>query len=75
MKKVYFGLFAVLFAFNAQAFDVAGSLNKVSAATNDAAQKVEAAKNSPKISCGPGATSFDNDRHPNPTITATYRIW
>jgi len=45
MKKIYFGLFAVLFAFNAQAFDVAGSLNKVSAATNEAAQKVEASKN------------------------------
>lgn len=45
MKKIYFGLFAILFAFNAQAFDVAGSLNKVSAATNEAAQKVEASKN------------------------------
>jgi len=45
MKKIYFGLFAVLFAFNAQAFDVAGSLNKVSAVTNEAAQKVEAQKN------------------------------
>ena len=45
MKKIYLGLFAVLFAFNAQAFDLAGSLNQVSAATNDAAQKVEAQKN------------------------------
>ena len=44
MKKIYFGLFVALFAFNAHAFDIAGSLNKVSAATNEAAQKVEAQK-------------------------------
>lgn len=44
MKKIYFGLCAVLLAFNAQAFDVAGSLNQVSAAAVSAAQKVEQAK-------------------------------
>jgi len=44
MKKLYLGLFATLFAFNANAFDVAGSLNKVSATADSAAKQVEAAK-------------------------------
>jgi len=44
MKKLYITLCAVLFTFNANAFDVAGSLNKVSAAADNAAQKVEAQK-------------------------------
>lgn len=44
MKKSFVALCAVLFAFNANAFDVAGTLNQVSATADSAAQQVEAAK-------------------------------
>ena len=44
MKRTLVALCAVLFAFNANAFDVAGNLNQVSATADSAAQQVEAAK-------------------------------
>ncbi len=42
MKKLYLGLFAVLFAFNANAFDIAGAANKVAEGANNTAATVEA---------------------------------
>lgn len=44
MKKTLVVLCAVLFAFNAQAFDLAGSLHKVANTADTAAQKIEAQK-------------------------------
>ena len=44
MKKTLVALFAVLFAFNANAFDLADNLHKVANTADAAAQKVEAAK-------------------------------
>lgn len=44
MKKVYLALFAVLFTFNAHAFDLATAANKVADSANKTAESVEARK-------------------------------
>lgn len=44
MKKLYLGLFAVLFAFNANAFDLAGAANKVAEGANNTTAAIEAKK-------------------------------
>jgi len=45
MKKILVALCAVIFAFNANAFDVAGGLRQVSAAADSAADKIEGTQN------------------------------
>ncbi|MBP5698368.1 MAG: hypothetical protein J6W96_02430 [Alphaproteobacteria bacterium] len=44
MKKTLVALFAVLFAFNANAVDLVGGLNKVSTTADTAAKTIEAQK-------------------------------
>ena len=44
MKKTLVALFAVLFAFNANAVDLVGGLNKVATTADNAAKQIEAAK-------------------------------
>ena len=44
MKKLYLSLFVVLFAFNANAFDLTSATNKISESANKTAQAIETQK-------------------------------